>query len=357
MSIWSWTMPSRVFCRLSQSSNPDAFYVVPSSVGIGPGETDFSITVFSLTREYEITIMDEWMEEVSREGDPKTGETVTFHVQANTEVNDGAPRVGVVSVCITNDSGTCVPVIVQQAGRYDPQVLAFRFTATWCGYCPYMDEAFKTEAAAEPHFEFVTIHGGGSDIVFNEGSALEKAYDISGYPTGILAGWKEIKNYTNVSTTVNSIQKALDSFVESFPCTVKPSATAKIEDGKVVVSASVNSTIDSEYSVAAVVLESDIVYPQKFYPTSGSPQTITDFVHDNIARATLTESIAGDAFEAKAGEPVEFSWSAPVDAAWNTENLSVAVWVYSGYGDLASLKAKRTFPDNYIANVCIVPVE
>ena len=192
----------------------------------------------------------------------------------------------------------------------------------------------------------------------DEGSPLETAYKITGYPTGILAVWKAIDNYTNTNTTVSKIHSNLESFLSSFPCTVKPSATAKIEDGKVVVSASVNSIIDSEYAVAAVVLESGIISTQTYYPPQGATQHITDFVHDNIARKALTESLkANSFFEAKAGEPVEFSWSVPFDESWNPENLSVAVWVYSSYGDLASLKAKRTFPDNYIANVCIVPVE
>ena len=148
-----------LLATVSQTTNPDAFVITPTSIELGFGEGDFSITVLSRTYAYDITMVDEWITEVSREGDPKTGETITFHVEANTPTENAAPRTGILSVCATDsEDGTCIPVTVRQAGLYDPQVLAFRFTATWCGYCPYMDEAFHKVAEQDSHFEYVTLH-------------------------------------------------------------------------------------------------------------------------------------------------------------------------------------------------------
>lgn len=343
---------------VTQSANPEAFVIEPSTIEIGPLETDFTVKVFSRTREFEVSIVDEWISEVSREGEPATWQTITFHASANTEVSENASaRTGVVSICTTDDAGTCFPVMVRQGGCYDPQVLAMRFTATWCGYCPYMDEAFKKAEAQDPHFEYVTMHAGSSDLKFSGSAALEKVYKISGYPTGILAGWKEISNYASTDYTAQVVVENIADFIQKFPCAVKPSATATIEGGEVKVKASVTSSGPNSYYVAAVIMESGIVSTQTFYPNSGGSQKLSDYVHDNIARYTLTESLQGDAFEAKAYEPVEFSWSAPLDASWNADNLSVAVWVYADYGDLSSKKSNKKYPDTYIANSCVVPVE
>lgn len=342
---------------VAQSANPDAFVISPSTIEIGPEEQDFTITVLSRTREYEVTLVDEWITVASREGDPKTGEKITFHAAAN--VNDTAsPRNGVVSICTTDEAGTCMPVMVRQEGSFTLSLLAMRFTAIWCGYCPYMDEAFHIVAEQDSRFAYVTFHASyGYPLYFADSEELASAYNVEGFPTGVMAGWKEIGNYSSSNTTAKNIIRYMNDFEGKFPRTVKPSATATIEGGEVKVSASVSSLVDAQYHVAAVIMESGIVQAQTYYPASGGSQQINDFVHDNIARHTLTGSIQGDAFEAKAGEPVEFSWSAPLDASWNADNLSVAVWVYADYGDLSSKKSNKKYPDTYIANSIVVPVE
>ena len=339
-----------------QSSNPDAFIISPTTVNLGTGEEDFNISVFSRTRGYEITIVDDWISLVSRTGDPKTGETLTFHAEAAEPNEDASPRVGIVSICTTDDAGTCIPVAVTQQCPYTAHVLAMRFTATWCGYCPYMDEAFRKAQDEEPLFEYVTLHASNSDLKFGDSGVLDEAYKIAGYPTGVVAGWRSVDNYSSTDKTKEEILKNTHEFIDKFPCKVKLQATASIQDGKIQVEASALSIEDAGYSIVAVVLESGIVHSQTYYPPTGGPQTISDFVHDNIVRYTLTDSITGDEFEAKASEKTEFSWSADLSDSWNSDNLSVAVWVCSGYGDLSAYK-KRTMPNYYIANVCIVPVQ
>ena len=104
-------------------------------------------------------------------------------------------------------------------------------------------------------------------------------------------------------------------------------------------------------------MESGIVQPQAFYPTTGGSTTLKDFVHDNIARQLLTDSILGDSFTLGAGESKSFSWDTVANNTWNKENLSVVVYVYKDYGDKASFKAQSNYPDNYIANAAIASAE
>ena len=344
---------------VAQTGDPDYFTISPTQVKLGATACDFSITVTSRTREYDVTIVDEWISEVSRSGEPKTGETIVLHAAANNSA-DGASRSGVVSVC-TKD-GSCIPVMVEQAGLFgNANFLAMRFTATWCGWCPYMDEAFHKVADSNERFLFVTFHASsGYPLYFKDCEPLVKAYKISGYPSGVINGWKDVDNYSDTDYTASKIKDAMDSFSEKLPCVAGINATASISGSQINVSAEVTSAVAGNLKVTAMLLESGIVQAQTYYYSSGSgtsSKTINDFVHDNVARKLLTGSALGDEFAATPGEKTSFTWSTELNDGWNPENLSVAVWVLCDYGeDLAQYKAKRSFPDNFITNSVIVPV-
>lgn len=338
--------------------------ITPNEIALGWEEADFEITVTAINLEYDITIVDEWISLASREGEPATGEKLVFHAQSNP---DYEPRDGVISICSLGADGTCIPVMIAQEGQPEPEVpeidftchvLAMRFTATWCGYCPYMDEAFHAAAEQREDFEFVTFHASkGYPLYFADCKPLVTAYKVDGFPTGILGGWKAINNSTTTSTTVNFISNQMDNFLTNFPCTVGINTSAVIADGKVEVTTWVKSTVAQTYKIAALVLESGIVETQTYYPPTGNTQKLKDFEHDHVARKLLTESIQGDEFTLDADGAVCYTWQADLDASWNPENLSIAVWILQDYGEeLASLKAKKAFPDNFIMNARVTPV-
>ena len=328
----------------------DTFTIDPTSISLECTEADFRITVVSSSKEYDITIVDEWISEVSRSGMPATGETIVFHASENLSA-DASPRSGVISVC-TKD-GNCYPVMVQQAGAFTSKVLAMRFTATWCGYCPYMDEAFHKTAEKEESFVYVTFHSSkGYPLYFEDSSALMSAYSIQGFPTGVVAGWKEICNYTDTDYTAGNISSAMESFRSHFPAAALINATASATDGKISVDAKISPTMDGTFKVVALVLESGIVQSQAYYPASGGSKTLDDFVHDNVARKTLTGSILGDDLP----ENGEFHWETDIDSSWNKDNLSVLIWIYKNYGNLRPYKSVSSYPNEYISNACCIKI-
>lgn len=333
-----------------QECNPDIFVISPSKVSLNCLESDFSITVLSPTKEFDITIVDDWITEVSRSGKPATGETIEFHATGNLSDN-ASPRTGVISVC-TKD-GSCYPVMIEQAGALSRKILGMRFTATWCGYCPYMDEAFHSAYEQSEDFTFITFHASaGYPLYFSDSQTLAQKYNVSGFPTGVLAGWKEIKNYTNTATTVNFILNNMDTFKTKFPVASGINATAAIKDDKIAVDATITTGEQGEYHVVAVLMESGIVQAQQYYPTSGGSQTLSDFVHDNVARKTLSGSIVGDIIEGSD----QVHWETDLDSSWNKDNLSVMIWVTKNYGTLAPYKAVKSYPSYYVDNACCVKV-
>lgn len=324
------------------------FSITPTSASIGKEGGQFSIEVVSDALPYEITLVDGWISIASREGDRYTGETIVFDVQSNLY---GGSRTGVVSVCTEN--GSCIPVMVTQEGgistKYTRHHAAYRFTATWCGWCPYMDESFHQVDDEREDFDYVTFHASaGYPLYFEPGETLASLYRVTGFPTGVVDGWKFVSNSNTSQETAKNIIKAMDQFDESFPCLSNITFTSGVGNGSVIVDADITSSIDSDLKVVAILVESGIVETQERFGENAG--TYPNFVHDHIARAVLSKDIAGDSFTAQAGKAVRFHWSVSLNSAWKKNNLSVFVAVLREYGDYSGSKSKQSFPNNYIEN-------
>ena len=340
---------------VTQEKNQEAavFSITPSQITIDPAGEQFSIVVVSDALPYEITIVDSWITLVSREGDRHTGEKVVFEAGKNPHKD---PRTGILSVCTEN--GSCIPVTVTQPNLYNQSARhhsGFRFTATWCGWCPYMDEAFQAVAQEREDFDYVTLHSSkGYPLYFAGGAPYMTAYGVTGFPTGIVNGWKSISNSSDISVTAQNVISAMDKFDDEFPCMSDILFTSGIEDGAVWVDAQITNSVDGDLQVAAILMESGIVETQERFGTNAG--TYQDYVHDHIARALLSESAFGDACTAEEGKPVSFHWSVALDNNWNADNLSVYVGVFRPYADFSGAKAQKSFPDTYIDNCRVAPV-
>ena len=345
----------RVNVDQSRAEGEPVFTLSKNSIDADAEGGEFSVTVVSDGSDYDVESNAKWITVVSREGNRYDGETLRFSVAPNEKKE---ARSGVLSVCTKN--GTCNPVTVNQAAfsgaTYEHLNVAFRYTATWCGHCPYMDETFHMVKDRRDDFDFVTIHGSaGYPLYFNDSNSLMSAFQVGGFPTGIINGWKEFSNSHNVSANADNLEGELNTFEKTFSCLagVSVNSTAAA-DGKITVNAEVETSISGGYQISAFLLESGIVEAQTYFPDNGPTTELKDFVHDNVARATLTASALGDAFNAVAGEKTSFSWSVTPDKSWNAKNLSVAVLVHRAYGDVK--KNNKKYPDYYVANAALAPI-
>jgi len=342
---------------VSQEKNPaePVFSISQKSFDLGYDSAEISFTVISDVVEYDITLVDSWISLASRTGDRFSGETLTFNVAGN---DLAEARTGVVSIC-TKD-GSCIPVTVKQAafeGDYFTRLhIGYRFTATWCGWCPYMDAAYQQARKEDAAFDFVTFHASaGYPLYFEDSGTFAAAYQIDSYPSGVLDGWKAISNNTNLNSAAKRIHQLCADFDKKFPCVSSVSASAAYADGGVAVEAEFETAISGEYLFHVILLESGIVQEQTYF-TEESSETIKDFVHDNVARKTVTESVSGDTFTASSKQLMTFRWSTVVDESWNKKNLSVAVLVFRPYGAHADDKAVKKYPDYYLDNAAVVAV-
>lgn len=344
----------RVNVNQAHGEGEPVFQLSQSSVEVGSEGGEFSVNVVSDAADYDVDINAKWITSVSRKGNRYDGETLTFSVAPNEKKE---ARTGVVSIC--TKSGTCNPVTVNQAAfagaTYEHLNVAYRFTAVWCGHCPYLDETFHMVKDRRDDFDYVTVHGSaGYPLYFNDSNSLMSAFQVGGFPTGIINNWKEFGNSHNVSANADNLENELDAFEKTFSCVAGVSVKSTVADGQIKVDAEVETSISGKYQVSAFLLESGIVEAQTYFPDNGPTTELKDFVHDNVARATLTASALGDAFDAVATEKTQFSWTVTPDKSWKEKNLSVAVLVHRAYGDVK--KNNKKYPDYYVVNAALAPV-
>ncbi len=167
--------------------------------------------------------------------------------------------------------------------------IGFRFTATWCGYCPMMGQAFANAHEENPdRFIPLSLHATSSQggLAFSGTPTLENYFNITGYPSGFINNIAQVQNYA-VATTTGTINGLIDEAVESYPAKTAVAATSMLSGNTVTVNVQLASKeTRSDYTVCVWVVEDGIVYPQ----SSGG----SDYVHNYVVRQSLTD-VQGDA--------------------------------------------------------------
>ena len=297
----------------------------------------------------------DWIIPKGVEGIPALGATHSFKVLRNT----GDMRMAVVSVCNSNN---CFPVLVFQEGgdgvkNIVHHSLGMRFTATWCGWCPYMNESFyKAQDRLGSRFEIVNLHSSDSDLAFAGTSALSSQYKVGGYPTGMVDGRIDIDNSTDTEYGADLVVQAVEQTEDIYPVVTSVGLSSTVSGRNVTVSADVYAILAEEYKLTVLLLENGIVSPQKLFYTNGSQTVVSDYVHDNIARVVVSASVSGDAFTAGAGETSHFTFPAvTLPEECNLANMTVLGYVQRKYGSQRVVRSGN-YGDYYIDNCRIVPI-
>ena len=294
----------------------------------------------------------DWIVPRGVEGLPVVGATHTFKVLRNT----GDMRMAVISVC---NSKNCFPVLVfQEDGNGLKDIahhsLGMRFTATWCGWCPFMNESFhKAKELLGDRFEIVNLHAASSDLAYSGTAALSSLYKIGGYPTGIVDGRIDISNNTDTDAGAAEVAAVVEESETRYPVVTSVGLSSTVSGQKVTVEADVFTMLPGDYKLTVMLLESGVVKAQA---SNATGTYISNYVHDNIARVTVSASVLGDAFTTAAGETRHFSFPAvTVPSGCKIANMSVLAYVQRKYGDLPIIRSAN-YGDYFIDNCRIVPV-
>ena len=295
----------------------------PSSVDIIAEGGEFEVTVKSDAK-FDVSEKSSWIEQKKWN---ISGDSSTYLYKVG-ETDSSEPREGIIRYTTTD--GVSAEVHVTQAGVSDTadwldkvfahRSLIMRFTATWCGYCPMMNEAAEKAMAANPgKIEYVALHDGSSDIPTPNVNKLENAFSVQGFPTGIVDCRAEVPNYQSTDVTA-SVFSGLVTEAGYVPSATGIKISSKIEGGKITADVTVCSKVKDNFMLTVLLLEDKIIA----YQASGG----SNYEHNSVARASFTD-IAGESIEI--GNPaIKKTRSYTIDipaAVLNKDNLRILAYV------------------------------
>lgn len=228
--------------------------------------------------------------------------------------------------------------------------LAMRFTADWCGYCPYMAKAFdEAEQKMDGRFLTISLHGGQSALEFGSISPLVDRFHVLGFPTGIVDARANIPNFNNTSYTAAVAMDVAKETQASYPARTGIVMNSSLDGSSLTLDISLYVKEADTYRVVAVLLEDNIIGYQN---GASSPSR---YEHDNIARLAIT-SISGESVKIDRDYTVwEKTFTADIPSGYDPENLRILVYVEKPYGSAKKVKGVEdaeygSYGDTYIDN-------
>ena len=136
---------------------------------------------------------------------------------------------------------------------FHKNVLIYRFTATWCQYCPSMTEALaKINDFSKDHSLVMEIHGSDQYTFDGISAYASEIYSTVGFPYCNYA-----LAFGSGKKTVNDIHKNIKSVLVDYPAQTGIKASASVQNGKLVVDATVMASVAGEYDMAMAIIMDD----------------------------------------------------------------------------------------------------
>ena len=332
----------------------DFFSYSPSAVSVPKFGAEFDINVRT-DQNFHLDIASDWIHAVSNSGDPLKGATYTFKA----DWNPGEAREGYILVC--NDSNCFYVTVTQEAGSADDwktaefvhHALGMRFTATWCGHCPTMNNSFKlAKSKLGDKFQYACFYSTDSvlGLGFSDIDVLANQYGIDGFPTGIVDGRVEIPNYSSNEYTSDLIVAAAQETETKYPTVTSVGLKSSLDGNTVSVDVDVYAKASDKYKLTVLLLESGIVgYQRDFF--DGDHE---DFVHNKVVRKAFTP-ISGTACVVDLNAPKTYSFSMTIPDEYDPDNLEVLAYIHRPFGQQTVIQSGN-YGNSYIDNCYIAPV-
>ena len=323
------------------------FSLSPTTVDMDFEGGSFEVKVSS-SLPYHISSLPAWVTEVSSEN--------KVHTLRVAENKSSESRSDVVVFC--DEEGICLPCNVRQKGNpiaidwtreFARKSLVMRFTATWCGYCPNMAKAVSLAQSQNPgKIEALNLHGSGSNLAFSKNAELEKRFNITGFPTGIVDGRRRLENY-GYETSASFIKQYVEETESNYPVATTVGFESSFAYDKLTVNLKLYARKADNYRIAVFVTESGIVGYQADYNEGEH----ASYRHDHIARLAMTD-VMGEAVVVSAGNSIiEKSWSVTVPSSYVKENLRVLVIVYRSFGSQKQVVDEGSDYGGYYVDNCL----
>lgn len=176
-----------------------------------------------------------------------------------------------------------ISLIVSDPGAspFSQKILIEDFTGTWCGHCPRVGLPLEAYVSSHPNAFVISNHGPSNDpYTFSNHALLANYFQVTGYPSAYLN--REFK-WTENTTQLDQAFNKRAPLGLAFQTTV----TGNTISGTAKVKYDVNTSVGLK--LVLYLLEDGKVYPQVNYNYFSLPDPISNYVHNNILRKTITD--------------------------------------------------------------------
>ena len=334
-----------VFCNEDQQCVPAT--VIQKTLGTDPAIelSTLSVSVSSSGGESTINVISNVNWTVSSDQSwctvsPSSGSTGDTPVKISISKNTGSSsRVAHLAVK-SSDGSISKTVNVAQSSKKDfnadewkdrefyHRSLFMRFTATWCGWCPRMNNSIKLAQQKYPDkLLYVALHNSDSDLAFSGTSSLKYVFGVSGFPTGVVDGRIKLSNQDS-ETVSEQIISASKETEQNYGTATGLALSSTVSGREIMVDVDAFIKYKGNYKITVMLLEDRILASQVNYEGA----TSSSYQHDNVARIALS-SITGDAFSVSDDYSVQsFAFSANVPDEYDISNMKVLVYIQAEYG-------------------------
>ena len=267
-----------------------------------------------------------------------------------------APRTATVTVT-TTEGGLSRTIRVSQSGdealtfdwtkEFYHRSLIFRFTATWCGYCPIMAHSLEVAHEKLPdRFVSVNVHGNSSALMFGSYSALDARFGVTGYPSSYMDYRREIGNYDSDYYYI-LVDRYLKEQETRYPAVTTAALKSTLTGNKLDVDVTLFFKQADKYKVTVYVTESGIIQYQADH-TDGDR---SDYRHDDVVRLSLTDVLGDDISVSSPHTRLKRSYSVTIPSGYRKDQLKVLVFVQRAFGSQERLQS-GDYGEYYVDN-CI----
>lgn len=329
--------------------------------------------VLKATKEQDIKVTgDSWISKVSQKagnpervpGTPVVSEyietTVTLSLQDNPSENDVREGTFTLTLGESSESFTVKQIGSKWANTEFYRVsLGHRFTATWCGYCPMMGEAYKEAAktCGDRLIQFNT-HSGGT-FGWSETEYYQKLYKCTGgIPISSINGYSKVENYA-INSQISIIEALVQEATDSNKSYTGIAAKSTTSGDNITIEAEVTCKLPQpDMRIFAFVLEDKLIGNQTDY-TGAYPGNPAKYEHNNVVRGVLTPK-EGEPFEIASGETKKFTITGTYPKnVYEKSNAYLVIYVtYAGEPQVKAAKNAKYVDSNIVIdNVIKLPMD
>lgn len=221
--------------------------------------------------------------------------------------------------------------VLPSPASFQKNVLIEDYTGTWCGYCPRVSYGIELVKAETDKAVVVAIHR-QDEYNFNA-QALESLIGLTGYPTAMLNrtiswGYPEPNNIGQVINLTNGSS--------DLGLSINPTITDNTMNIQIEVKFGIDYSL-AELALVVYVLEDDLFSDQDNYTEYyGGASVLTDFEHDHVLRASLTDLLGDPIPQSSMTADNIFTQTITTNIpsnVTNSDNLSIVAIVVNSSGN------------------------